>query len=180
MNRALCDETGRTLAAKTYRINRDVRFSKDKTLYKVYLGGFLKRAGAERRGGMGFHIQPGKTSIAGGFFAPNKEDLMLLRQQISNDAEPLRSVLNSKAFKDFFGDLGGSKLKTAPKGFDKDHPEIDLLNHKQFIVQHSYSDKEVLADDFVERMAEVFSNMLPFFGVMTEYLTTDLNGVSLI
>lgn len=163
-----------------YRIYRDIRFSKDKTPYKVYWGGFLKREGAERRGGMAFHIEPGATYIAGGFWAPNKEDLLHLRRQIAADASPLRDVLEDRSFEDFFGALEGQKLKTAPKGFDKEHPAIDLLNHKQFIVKHSYTDKEVLSNHFEEKMAEGFSKMLPFFGAMTEFLTTDLNGESLL
>ena len=163
-----------------YRIYRDIRFSKDKTPYKVYWGGFLKRSGAERRGGMGFHIEPGATYIAGGFWAPNKEDLLHLRKQISADADPLKDVLKTPAFIEFFGTLGGQKLKTAPKGFDKKHPDIDLLNHKQFIIKHSFSDAEVLSDGFEQRMADGFSQMLPFFAAMTEFLTTDLNGESLL
>lgn len=163
-----------------YRIYRDIRFSKDKTPYKVYWGGFMKRAGAERRGGMGFHIEPGATYIAGGFWAPNKEDLLHLRRQIAADASPLRDALKDPSFVDFFDGLEGQKLKTSPKGFDKEHPDIDLLNHKQFIIKHSYTDKEVLSNHFEEQMAEGFSKMLPFFGAMTEFLTTDLNGESLL
>ncbi len=163
-----------------YRIYRDVRFSKDKSPYKIYWGGYLKRAGAERRGGMAFHIEPGNSSISGGFYGPNKEDLLHLRRQIASDAEPLRAVLNNNAFKSFFGELLGQKLKTAPKGFDKEHPDVDLLNHKQFIVKHNYTDKEVLSSNFVEEVAEGFSNMLPYFDIMTQYLTTDLNGESLL
>ncbi len=163
-----------------YRIYRDIRFSHDKTPYKTYWGGYLKRAGAERRGGMAFHIEPGNSFIAGGFWGPNKEDLLLLRHQIAGDALPLRDVLSDNAFQEFFGALEGKKLKVAPKGFDKAHPDIDLLNHKQFIIKHSYSDKDVLSPNFEEQMAEGFSRMLPFFDVMTEYLTTDLNGESVL
>ncbi len=163
-----------------YRIYRDIRFSKDKTPYKVYWGGSLKRAGAERRGGMGFHIEPGASCIAGGFWAPNKEDLLHLRRQMAADASPLKNVLGDQSFIDFFGALEGQKLKTAPKGFNKEHPDVDLLNHKQFIIKHHYTDKEVLSDRFEEQMAAGFSKMLPFFGAMTEYLTTDMNGESLL
>lgn len=162
------------------RIYRDIRFSKDKTPYKIFWGGSLKRAGAERRGGMVFRIQPGNSYIAGGFWAPNKEDLLHIRRQIAADPGPLRDVLGSKAFKNYFGALYGEQLKTAPKGFDKEHPDIDLLNYKQFLVKHMFTDKEVLQEDYVEQVAKGFSNMQPFFDAMTEYLTTDLNGVSLL
>ncbi len=163
-----------------YRIYRDIRFSKDKTPYKVYWGGSYKRAGAARRGGMAFHIEPGNTYIGGGFWGPNKDDLLHIRRQIAADADPLREVLSDKAFQTFFDGLEGQQLKTAPKGFDKSHPDIDLLNYKQFLVRHFYSDEDVLSDDFERQVAQGFANMLPFLEAMTGYLTTDMNGESLL
>jgi uncharacterized protein (TIGR02453 family) len=163
-----------------YRIYRDVRFSKNKAPYKTYWGGHLERLGADRRGGYHFELSPGNSSIMGGFFGPNSADLLLLRQQIDADAAPLREVLNNKSFKKYFGQLQGNQVKTAPKGFKKDNENIDLLRYKQFLVSHSFTDKEVLSRNFVEKLAEGLLNMLPFFDVMTEYLTTDLNGISLL
>jgi len=161
-----------------YRIYRDTRFSKDKTPYKTMWGGYLRRSGAMRRGGFHFDIEPnGKSFIGGGFWSPNKEDLLLVRQQIEADASPLRNVIESSDFKSFFHELKGAQLKTAPKGFDKEHEEIDLLRYKQFLVKHDFTDKEVLSSEYVHLVAEGFKNMLPFFDVMTEYLTTDLNGL---
>lgn len=161
-----------------YRIYRDIRFSKDKTPYKTNWSGSFSRAGADRRGGYYYHISPGNSFIGGGFWGPNKDDILLLRQQIEGDSTPLRAVIESKDFKNYFGALLGDQLKTAPKGFDKESPEIDLLRYKQFIVKHDFTDKEVLSADFPQLVAEGFKNMLPFFNVMTEYLTTDLNGES--
>ena len=129
---------------------------------------------------MAFHIEPGNTYIGGGFWGPNKDDLLHIRRQIAADAEPLREVLEDKSFTSFFGALEGQKLKTAPKGFDKLHPDIDLLNHKQFLVRHFYSDEEVLSDHFEHLVAQGFANMLPFLEAMTGYLTTDMNGESLL
>ena len=163
-----------------FRIYRDIRFSKDKSPYKSYWSGFFKRAGENRRGGFGFRIQPDNSYISGGFFGPKSDDLRLLRSQIAADANPLRQVLESDAFKDYFGELLGESLKSAPKGFDREHPDIDLLRHKQFIVKHAFTDAEVLAPGFEEAVAEGFSHMLPFFGVMTTYLTTNLDGESLL
>lgn len=162
------------------RIYRDIRFSNDKTPYKVYWAGGLKRSGVQRRGGYGFHIEPGNSYIAGGFFGPNKEDLLHLRNHIAADDSPLRAVLKDRSFLTFFGALQGEQLKTSPNGFDNDHPAVDLLRYKQFIVRHDFSDKEVLAVDFEEQVATGFAHMIPFFDVMTTYLTTDLNGVSIL
>ena len=163
-----------------FRIYRDVRFAKNKQPYKTNRTGSFRRAGADRRGGFYFCIEPGNTMIGGGFYAPSKEDLQLLRDQISLDAQPLRDVLNNKGFKSYFGELLGEQLKTAPRGFEKDDPNIDLLRFKNFYVMHSFSDKEALSDDFADKAAEGLLKILPFFDVMTEYLTTDLNGESTI
>ncbi len=163
-----------------YRIYRDVRFSKNKAPYKTYWGGFFNRLGADRRGGYHFQVQPGNSFVMGGFFGPNSEDLLLLRQQLDADADPLRTVLKSKAFTSYFGELLGDRVKTAPKGFKKDNENIDLIRHKQFLIKHTFTDQEVLSRDFVKKIAEGLLHMLPFFEVMTGYLTTDLNGISLI
>ena len=163
-----------------YRIFRDVRFSKNKNPYKNHWSGGLARATASRRGGFYFHIEPGNSYVEGGFFSPNSDDLLLMRKQIELDATPLRDVLNNKSFKHYFGELRGSQLKTAPKGFDKEHENIDLLRYKTFTVNHPFSDEEVLQPDFSKQVASAFTKMLPFFDVMTDYLTTDLNGESLL
>ena len=162
------------------RIYRDVRFSKDKSPYKQHWGGGFRRATAARRGGFYYHIEPGNSFVGGGFWGPNKDDLLLIRQQIELDADPLRKVIKSKAFKDNFGELQGEQLKSAPKGFDKEDPNIDLLRYKQFLLSKSFTDEEVLAKDFHKKVAKSFKAMLPFFDVMSEYLTTDLNGESII
>ena len=163
-----------------YRIYRDVRFSKNKDPYKTNRSGSFSREGADRRGGYYFSISPGETIIGGGFYQPNADDLNLIRKQIEMDASPLRAVLNSKNFRQTFGDLLGEQLKTAPRGFEKDDPNIDLLRYKSFYVFKSFSDKEVLADNFESRVIEVYKAIQPFFKVMTDYLTTDLNGEPLI
>lgn len=173
----LVNESGKK---SIYRIHRDVRFSKNKAPYKTYFGGHLERLGADRRGGYHYQIEPGNSFIMGGFFGPNPQDLLLIRQQIEADADPLKNVLTSKMFKDYFGELQGDRVKTAPKGFKKDHENIELLRYKQFLLKHSFTDKEVLSRNFVTKMAEGLLNMLSFFDVMTAYLTTDLNGISLI
>ncbi|MDH5366540.1 MAG: DUF2461 domain-containing protein [Cyclobacteriaceae bacterium] len=162
-----------------YRIYRDIRFSKDKTPYKNNLGGSFRRSTSLLRGGYYYHIQPRNSFVAGGFWGPNKEDLLHIRKHIALEAQPLRDVLNSTSFKENFGTLLGEQLKTAPKGFDKDHEAIDLLRYKQFVIRHSFTDKEVLAPNFHLEMAEMFKQMRPFFDYMSEILTTDLNGTPL-
>lgn len=163
---------------RVYRIYRDVRFRKDKTPYKTYWAGNYRRATHYLRGGYYFQIEPGASFAAGGFFGPNSQDLLHLRKQISADPDSLWQVLNQASVRNTFGQLQGERLKTAPKGFDHENPAIDLLRHKQFILRHDFSDDEVLADNFDEVLSNVFQELRPFFDLMSELLTTDLNGES--
>jgi uncharacterized protein (TIGR02453 family) len=162
------------------RIYRDTRFSKDKTPYKTGFAGSFSRVKPELRGGYFFKIAPGETVVGGGFYGPNPEDLKLLRSQIAQDADPLREVLGSKSFRNLFGTLLGEQVKTAPKGYAKDHVEIDLLRYKSMYAFRSFTDEEVLVDHFMDEVIKTFLGLRPFFDVMTDYLTTDLNGLSLI
>jgi uncharacterized protein (TIGR02453 family) len=163
-----------------FRIYRDVRFSKDKSPYKTHWAGGFKRATKALRGGYYFHIEPGNTFVGGGFWDPNKEDLQRIREDIASDSSELRKILNSKSFKDNFGELHGEQLKTCPKGFDKDHEAIDLLRYKQFIVSKKFTDTEALSPNFAKLVAETFKQMRPFFNYMSVSVTTDANGVSII
>jgi len=159
-----------------FRIYKDVRFSKDKSPYKVNIGGGLSRATKYLRGGYYFHIEPGNCFAGGGFWAPNADDLKHIREQIAADSQPLREILASDEFINHFGELQGEKLKSAPKGFDKNHPAIDLLNFKQFLLMKTFTDEEVMSEHYLETLFETFKAMRSFFDYMSEILTTDLNG----
>jgi uncharacterized protein (TIGR02453 family) len=167
-------------AKKTlHRIYRDVRFSKDKSPYKRNFSGSMSRATPWLRGGYYFHIEPGNTFVAGGFWAPNADDLKRIREEIAHDAQPLRKIFANKPFAQAFGELKGDAVKTAPKGFSKDHPDIDLIRFKQFVVSKSFTDKEVLSEKFPGQMVQTFCLLRPYFDYMSEVLTTDGNGVRL-
>jgi uncharacterized protein (TIGR02453 family) len=159
-----------------HRIYRDTRFSKDKIPYKNNWSGSFSRATKERRGGYYFHIEPGNTFVAGGFFGPNATDLKRVRDEISRDSSELRAVLNSKNFKETFENLKGEQLKTTPKGFNANDKAIDLLRFKQFLLVKKFTDNEVMIADFLNKMNDAFKNMRPFFDYMSEILTTDGNG----
>ncbi len=168
-----------TLSGKKslHRIYRDIRFSTDKTPYKANWSGYFKRATKYRRGGYYFHLETGNSYIAGGFWAPNAEDLKRVRDDIAFDATPLRKILKSKSFTSTFGVLQGEQLKTAPKGFEAGHEAIDLLRYKQFLLIRRFTDKEVLSDSFLKEANQTFKNMRPFFNYMSEVLVTDTNGL---
>ncbi|MFP2994914.1 DUF2461 domain-containing protein [Spongiivirga sp. MCCC 1A20706] len=165
---------------KMFRIYRDVRFSKNKAPYKTHFGGSFKRATARLRGGYYLHLQPGGSFIATGFWDPDKEDLFRIRKEFETDDEEIRSILANKKFKDVWGGFVGDTVKTAPKGFSKEHPAIDLIKRKQFIFTKEFTDKEVLSSDFLDVVNNAFKLVRPYLDFMSDVLTTDLNGVSLI
>ena len=161
-----------------YRIYNDVRFSEDKTPYNPRFAGNFRRVKPQLRGGYYFWIKPGESHIGCGFTYPVADDLLRIRQDIEANYEDWRKLLNLKSIKSSFGHLQGSQVKTAPRGFAKDHPAIDLLRYKQFWFERSFSDKEVLAPDFLTRVNKSYQSIRPFFDYMSDVLTTDLNGVS--
>jgi uncharacterized protein (TIGR02453 family) len=166
---------------KVYRIYRDVRFSKNKDPYKNSFSGGFSRATEALRGGYYFHLQPGGNSmVGGGFWQPEASDLKRIREEIAADAAPFRKIINSKSFKEHFGQMGGEQLKSNPRGFDKNHPDIDLLRYKSFVVSKHFTDEEVQAPGFADEILKYFKATRPFFDYMSDVLTTDINGVSLI
>jgi uncharacterized protein (TIGR02453 family) len=166
---------------KMFRIYRDVRFSKNKLPYKTHFGGSFSRTKPQLRGGYYLHIAPNNESfIATGFWEPNKEDLLRIRKEFELDDKEMRAIVNNKKFKSVWGDIVGDEVKSAPRNFDKNHPAIDLIKKKQFIFTKKYTDKEVLEVDFINKTNDAFKVIRPYFNYMSDVLTTDLNGVSLI
>ena len=164
---------------KVFRIYRDVRFSKNKLPYKTHFGGSFHRTKPELRGGYYLHIAPNNESfIATGFWDPNKEDLFRIRKELEINSTELRELMEVEAFKSIWGVLQGDELQTAPRGFDKLDPNIDLIRKKQFIFTKKYSDKEVLSNGFEKEVIKSFKVIRPYFDYMSSVLTTNLNGES--
>jgi uncharacterized protein (TIGR02453 family) len=162
---------------KLFRIYRDVRFSKDKTPYKAHFAGSFSRNGKQLRGGYYLRIRPGESFLAGGFWEPNKEDLLRIRKEIEMDDTEIRDILKDKnVLKYFGGRFEGAELKSAPRGFNKEHPAIDLIRKKAFILVRNFTDKEVLSESFMEEVDQSYKAMRPFFNYMSEVVTTNLNG----
>lgn len=140
-----------------FRIYRDVRFSKDKRPYKTNMGaGFSPGGKMVQEPGYYLHIEPGNRSfLAGGLYMPDPSNLAKIRQEIDYDADKLLKILKSTKFKKTFPALGDfDKLKTSPKGYARDHPHLELLKHKSFIVSHSFSDSEVKDKKFLKKVVE--------------------------
>ncbi|TXC78625.1 DUF2461 domain-containing protein [Luteibaculum oceani] len=149
-----------------FRIYRDVRFSKDKSPYKTHFGAHItaaqKRSDIHSKAGYYLHLAPGGTLLAGGAYMPNSDWLKKIRSSIDQDASQLREIINNPDFKKTFGSLGGEKLKTAPRDYPKDHPEIELLKHKSFVVSTNCSDSLVLSETFLNHCVQVFRTLYPF------------------
>ncbi len=163
-----------------FRIYRDTRFSKDKTPYKTYWAAGFKRATQQLRGGYYLEIGPGGSFAAGGFFSPNAADLLRIRQDIDLNYPDWQKLLSRKSIKNSFGEMKGEKVSTAPRGFSKDNSAIELLRHKQFYLERKFTDDEVLSATFLKELNQTFKNLRPYFDHMSDVLTTDLNGVSII
>ena len=147
-----------------FRIYKDVRFSKDKTPYKSNMGASINEGGKKAVGpGYYLHIEPGNSFIAGGMWMPPADEIKKIRQEIDYNPKPLKKVLNNPTFKKYFGGMSPEhKLKTTPKGYDKEHPEIELLRFNSFIVWHKIPDKIITSKSFVKEVAKGGKIMKPF------------------
>jgi uncharacterized protein (TIGR02453 family) len=157
-----------------FRINRDIRFAKDKSPYKTNFGAYIclagKKASVANRAGYYLHIEPGKSFIAGGLYMPDATDLKKVRQEIDYNFKEFNSILTDKNFKKYFKNLEGEKLKTNPKGYDTDNEAIEYLKHKSFIVSVPVSDSELLESDFSKKLLERFKLMKPFHDFLNRAL----------
>ena len=161
---------------KVFRIYRDVRFSNDKTPYKTHFGVAFHREKPLYRGGYYIHIKPGASFLGAGFWDPNKADLYRIRKELEIDAAELRTLLKAKSFTTHWDGLTGEELKTAPKNFNKEHPDIDLIRKKQYIFTKTLSDQEVLDPAFFDHVCDAFMALRPLLDYFSAVLTTDLNG----
>lgn len=165
---------------KLFRIYRDIRFSKDKTPFKTHFGLYWNRVKPQLRGGYYLHVSPSNNFLACGFWDPNSKDLYRIRKEFLHDTKEFRDIISSKEIYSVWGSLEGSELKTAPRNFDKNHPDIDLIRKKQFVFKISYTDAEVFDKKFIYKIEKAIKTIRPFLNYMTEVLTTDENGESLI
>jgi uncharacterized protein (TIGR02453 family) len=157
----------------TYRINRDIRFSPDKTIYKTHMGAFIVRGGkrnGDKYAGYYFHVEPGNSLIAGGAYMPPADWLSSIREKIDRQGNELLKIEKHPDFTRFYGRIEGDKLKTAPKGYPKDHPHIELLKFKSYLAEMSISDKDITGKDCFELIIRAFRAMKP----LNDFLNTRL------
>lgn len=147
-----------------FRIYRDTRFSKDKTPYKINMGANFSASPSKIHDHAGYyiHIEPGKSFLAGGAYEPQTPWINKIRQEIDYNTKDFKKLVNAASFKKNFGEIQGDKLKTVPKGFPKDHPELSLLQYKSFLLVHNCDDKLVQSDGFMKHLTDVYKSMKPF------------------
>jgi uncharacterized protein (TIGR02453 family) len=146
-----------------FRIYKDVRFSKDKLPYKTNFGASINKGGRKMpTAGYYVHIDPAEYFLGSGLYLPMPDKLLEVRTKISNDLKGFRKIIEQKDFKKYYGKLwSGDSLKTAPKGFDKDHPAAEYLKLKSFIAGHTVKEEKALSKNFGDYAAKVFRAVKP-------------------
>ena len=148
-----------------FRINRDVRFSKDKSPYKTNMGVYFSKGGKKGvQAGYYFHFEPGSSFVAGGLWMPMPAELKKVRQEIDYNWDEFKAIINNKRFKTNFRDLGrdaDSVLSRPPKGYDDDNPAIDYIKLKSFIASAKMSDTDLTSKDLVKTVVAKFAVLKP-------------------
>lgn len=155
-----------------FRINRDVRFSNDKSPYKTNFGAFIVKGGkknGDKYAGYYVHIEPGKSFIAGGAYVPPAPWLAAIREKIDEEPDRFIKIITNKDFIKEFGKLEGETLKKAPKGYPSDHPHIEYLKFKSFLAMNYVKDETVLSGKYADYVLRVFKTMQPFNDFLNEY-----------
>jgi uncharacterized protein (TIGR02453 family) len=147
----------------TFRIYRDTRFSTDKIPYKTNMGIYVVRGGKKSPfAGYYLHIEPGNSLLSGGIYVPEAKVLNAVREEIYHKVDAFKQIVYSKPFVDAFGKIDGDQLKTAPKGFDKTWPDVELLRYKSYNSTHMINDTELISPNFEAQARSLFELMVPF------------------
>jgi uncharacterized protein (TIGR02453 family) len=147
-----------------FRINRDIRFSKDKSPYKTNFGAFIA-PGGRNAGYAGYyiHLEPDNCFLAGGIYMPPADRLKAVRTEIFENTDDFKKIIENEIFKKHFnGIIRDEMLKKAPKGFPKDFEDIDLLKYKHYTVMKKISEKQVTSDTFAQEIRDTFKTLYPF------------------
>ena len=165
------DSTIGSITAKdcVYRIYRDVRFSNDKTPYKNHFGAYIAKDGRKSLlGGYYFHVEPADAGYlnhsmwAGGIYAPDAPTLKAIRTDIYENVKEYKSIIHNKEFCDTFKWFNGDMIRTVPKGFPKDFPDMSLIQRKDYTYYRNIDDETLLSEHLLEESIRVFKMMLPF------------------
>ncbi|MBC9797826.1 DUF2461 domain-containing protein [Sinomicrobium weinanense] len=152
------------------RINNNLLYHPNKPVYKDNFGAVLDKSPVKSE--FYIHLGISESFIAGGFYRPEKNILASIRDAIDYDGEELRKILGKPSFKKLFGGgLYDDRLKGNPKGYTKDHPQIELLRYKSYVVVHELSEKEITSPGFMEEVISVYRKLLPFRNYLSKAIT---------
>lgn len=163
-----------TAKQTVFRINRDVRFSKDKRPYKNNMSAYFNAAGKKSNlAGYYVHIEPGKSFLAAGVWMPEAAVLSKIRQEVDYNFDEWKGILKGATFKKLFptGINADDKLQRPPKGYDENNPAIETLKLKSFIGSRSFSDAEVMQKDFIKELGKTFKALKP----MVDFINRSLD-----
>jgi uncharacterized protein (TIGR02453 family) len=158
-----------------FRINRDIRFSKDKSPYKTNFGASFERGGRiSPWAGYYLHVQPGNNSfVAGGVWQPEADRMKKIRQEIDYSWEAFKKIITNKKFVTTFGDLEKTKetsLSREPKGYEKDNPAIDYIKLKSWVVSAPITDVEIMDKTGLKKILAGFETMQPMIEFLNQAL----------
>lgn len=163
-----------------FRIYRDTRFAKDKTPYKINMGGFVVKGGRKSPlAGYYLHVEPGASMIAGGIYCPPSDILKAVRREIYNFTDEYKAIINDPNFKTVFSERFEDKLKMAPKGFPKDFEDIELLKYKSFAPLHSASDEELMSDDALQNIRHIIATLEPHNRFINRGITEEEDEITI-
>ncbi len=163
-----------------FRINRDIRFSADKSPYKTNIGIVLSPGGKKAASASYYlHIEPGASFIGGGLWMPPSDILLKVRKEISWFYDELKAIISHSDLTQYYSSFDSNmahKLTRAPKGFSEDDPAIDLLKLKSFVFTAPIPDKIILTDDFINVAVEHFKSIRPALDFINRAIQSDENG----
>jgi uncharacterized protein (TIGR02453 family) len=153
-----------------FRINRDIRFSKDKSPYKTNFGASMDRGGRKSGwAGYYFHLQPGESFVGGGIWMPNPEVVKKIRQEIDYCFDEFSGIMKAKKFKSMFGELYTGEdvqLSRVPQGFEKDNPAAEYLRFKSWLVTTDLTDETLTSKNLLKKTVDAFVTMQPFINFL--------------
>ena len=175
-NHSKSDPTIKSIVAKDcmFRINRDVRFSKDKSPYKTNMGAYINRGGKKSVfAGYYFHCEPRQCFVGGGLWMPMPPELNKVRQEIDYNLDAFKKIITSKKFKAVYKDLSHDKeyvLSRVPKGYEPTNPAAEYLKMKSFVSMASLKDSDLTSNDLVKKTTTAFEALQPLIDFINESL----------
>jgi len=159
-----------------FRINRDIRFSKDKSPYKTNFGASINKGGRKSiLAGYYFHCEPSESFVGGGLWMPMPEELKKIRQEIDYCFEEFKKIINNKKFKTFYGELYKGEdmtLSRPPKGYDENNPAIGFIKLKSFIAMQQLNEADLTDKNLAKKITGAFEVLQP----MVKFINRALEG----